>query len=35
MDSQTTPNTPRRSRRSKIVGTVIALAVMAALGGGA
>lgn len=35
MDSQTTPNTARRSRRSKIVGTVIALAVMAALGGGA
>ncbi|NHQ91471.1 efflux RND transporter periplasmic adaptor subunit [Janthinobacterium lividum] len=35
MDSQTTPKTPRRSRRSKIVGTVIALAVMAALGGGA
>ena len=35
MDSQTTPTTPRRSRRSKIVGTVIALAVMAALGGGA
>ncbi|WP_426070570.1 efflux RND transporter periplasmic adaptor subunit [Janthinobacterium sp. DSP2-3-3] len=35
MDSQTTPNTPRRSRRSKIVGTVIALAVMAALGGAA
>ncbi|MGF6117111.1 multidrug efflux system membrane fusion protein [Janthinobacterium lividum] len=35
MDSQTTPNTSRRSRRSKIVGTVIALAVMAALGGGA
>ena len=35
MDSQTTPPTPRRSRRSKIVGTVIALAVMAALGGGA
>ncbi|PKB21256.1 efflux RND transporter periplasmic adaptor subunit [Janthinobacterium sp. 64] len=35
MDSQTTPNTPRRSRRSKIVGTVIALAVMAALGSGA
>lgn len=35
MDSQTTPHTPRRSRRSKIVGTVIALAVMAALGGGA
>lgn len=35
MDSQTTPNTARRSRRSKIVGTLIALAVMAALGGGA
>jgi multidrug efflux system membrane fusion protein len=35
MDSQTAPNTPRRSRRSKIVGSVIALAVMAALGGGA
>lgn len=35
MDSQTTPNTTRRSRRSKIVGTLIALAVMAALGGGA
>ena len=35
MDSQTAPHTPRRSRRSKIVGTVIALAVMAALGGGA
>ena len=35
MDSQTTPPTPRRSRRSKIVGTLIALAVMAALGGGA
>ncbi|WP_035820440.1 efflux RND transporter periplasmic adaptor subunit [Janthinobacterium sp. RA13] len=35
MDSQITPNTPRRSRRSKIVSTVIALAVMAALGGGA
>jgi multidrug efflux system membrane fusion protein len=35
MDSQTAPYTPRRSRRSKIVGSVIALAVMAALGGGA
>jgi len=35
MDSQTAPHTPRRSRRSKIVGSVIALAVMAALGGGA
>ena len=35
MDSQTAPNTPRRSRRSKIVGSVIAVAVMAALGGGA
>ncbi|PMQ09947.1 efflux RND transporter periplasmic adaptor subunit [Janthinobacterium sp. AD80] len=35
MDSQTAPNSPRRSRRSKIVGSVIALAVMAALGGGA
>src|SRR5450830_1883071 len=35
MDSQTAANTPRRSRRSKIVGSVIALAVMAALGGGA
>src|SRR5450830_318309 len=35
MDSQTAANTPRRSRRSKIVGSVIALAVMGALGGGA
>ncbi|MBG6222087.1 MULTISPECIES: efflux RND transporter periplasmic adaptor subunit [unclassified Janthinobacterium] len=35
MDTQTAPNCPRRSRRSKIVGSVIALVVMAALGGGA
>ena len=30
MDSQTTPNTTRRSRRSKIVGTLIALAAIKA-----
>ena len=35
MDTQMTPPPVRRGRRSKIVGTVIALAVMAALGGGA
>ncbi len=35
MDTQMTPPPARRGRRSKIVGTLIALAVMAALGGGA
>ena len=35
MDTHTPVTPARRSRRSKIVGTVMALAVMAALGGGA